>query len=78
MKVFLAGATRVLGMRLVPLLVATGHDVTGMTRSPAKAERLAELGATRAADVHRVDVDRAAARTIDHLLASTGTYTIVD
>jgi nucleoside-diphosphate-sugar epimerase len=45
MRVFLAGATGVLGVRLVPLLVAAGHQVTGMTRSPAKAGRLADLGA---------------------------------
>lgn len=32
-------------MRLVPLLVAAGHVVAGMTRSPAKAGLLAELGA---------------------------------
>ena len=36
MKVFIAGATGALGRRLVPLLVAEGHDVTGMTRTPEK------------------------------------------
>jgi uncharacterized protein YbjT (DUF2867 family) len=46
MRIFLAGATGVLGIRLVPLLTAAGHDVTGMTRSPTKADLLAELGAT--------------------------------
>ena len=46
MKIFLAGATGVLGVRLVPLLVDAGHDVVGMTRSPAKADTLTELGAT--------------------------------
>lgn len=34
-----------IGIRLVPLLVAAGHEVAGMTRSEAKAERLRELGA---------------------------------
>ncbi|HEY2719780.1 MAG TPA: NAD-dependent epimerase/dehydratase family protein, partial [Solirubrobacteraceae bacterium] len=33
MKVFLAGATGVIGRRLVPLLLAEGHEVIGMTRS---------------------------------------------
>ncbi len=42
---FLAGATGVLGVRLVPLLVAAGHDVAGMTRTPAKAGTLRDLGA---------------------------------
>ena len=38
MKVFVAGATGALGKQLVPQLVAAGHDVVGMTRSPAKAD----------------------------------------
>jgi uncharacterized protein YbjT (DUF2867 family) len=44
-RVFVAGATGVIGTRLVPLLVAAGHDVAGMTRSPEKVERLRALGA---------------------------------
>jgi uncharacterized protein YbjT (DUF2867 family) len=44
-RIFLAGATGVIGIRLVPLLVAAGHHVTGMTRTPAKAEPLRRLGA---------------------------------
>ena len=45
-KVFVAGATGVIGMRLVPLLVRDGHDVAGMTRSAAKVDALRALGAT--------------------------------
>lgn len=45
MKIFLAGATGVLGRRLVPLLVGRGHEVTGMTRRPAKRALLEQLGA---------------------------------
>ena len=45
MRIFIAGATGALGGRLVPKLVAEGHQVTGMTRSPAKAEMLRALGA---------------------------------
>lgn len=45
MRVFLAGATGVIGVRLVPLLVGAGHDVAGMTRSPEKAELVRGLGA---------------------------------
>jgi nucleoside-diphosphate-sugar epimerase len=44
-RVFLAGASGVIGRRLVPLLVDAGHEVAGMTRSPDKAELLRELGA---------------------------------
>jgi nucleoside-diphosphate-sugar epimerase len=46
MKVLVAGATGALGSQLVPRLVAAGHDVTGMTRSPARAAAVRRLGAT--------------------------------
>lgn len=45
MKVFLAGATGVLGVRVTPLLVAAGHHVSGLTRSAAKVGALTQLGA---------------------------------
>jgi nucleoside-diphosphate-sugar epimerase len=45
MRVFVAGATGVLGRRIVPLLVANGHEVVGMTRSPEKADGLRAAGA---------------------------------
>lgn len=45
MRVFLAGATGAIGRPLVRMLVADGHEVTGMTRSPAKAEGLRAAGA---------------------------------
>ena len=45
MRVFLAGASGVIGVRLIPLLVRDGHEVAGMTRSPGKAAALRELGA---------------------------------
>ena len=45
MKVFVAGATGVLGRRAVRELVAAGHDVTGVARSPAKGAALEKLGA---------------------------------
>ncbi|MCZ7535444.1 MAG: NAD(P)H-binding protein [Acidimicrobiia bacterium] len=44
-NVFVAGATGVLGRRVVSLLVAAGHDVRGVARSPAKAALLRSLGA---------------------------------
>ncbi len=46
MKIFIAGGTGVLGVRLIPLLVDAGHEVVGTTRTPAKADLLAQLGAT--------------------------------
>jgi nucleoside-diphosphate-sugar epimerase len=44
-RIFVAGASGVIGARLVPLLVRAGHQVAGMTRSPDKAEALRTLGA---------------------------------
>src|SRR5436190_407706 len=46
MKVFVAGATGVLGRSLVPQLVARGHEVTGMTRSASKQDLVRSLGAS--------------------------------
>ncbi|HVM53188.1 MAG TPA: NAD-dependent epimerase/dehydratase family protein [Acidimicrobiales bacterium] len=46
MKVFVAGATGVLGRRAVRDLVAAGHAVTGIARSEEKAALLRSLGAT--------------------------------
>jgi 2-alkyl-3-oxoalkanoate reductase len=45
MRVFLAGATGAIGRPLVPMLIAAGHEVTGMTRSAANAQRLRTAGA---------------------------------
>jgi nucleoside-diphosphate-sugar epimerase len=47
-RVFVAGATGAIGRPLVRDLVAAGHEVTGTTRSPAKAEALRAAGATPA------------------------------
>jgi nucleoside-diphosphate-sugar epimerase len=44
-RVFLAGASGAIGRQLVPQLVAAGHEVAGMTRSPGKVEMLRQLGA---------------------------------
>lgn len=45
MRVFLAGASGVIGQQLIPRLVRAGHVVGGMTRSPSKTEALRQLGA---------------------------------
>jgi nucleoside-diphosphate-sugar epimerase len=44
-KIFVAGATGVLGRALVPQLVARGHEVVGMTRSASKQDLVRSLGA---------------------------------
>jgi nucleoside-diphosphate-sugar epimerase len=45
MKIFVTGATGVVGRRAVRELVAAGHDVTGLARSDEKAALLDTLGA---------------------------------
>jgi len=45
MRVFVAGGTGVLGRRLVPQLVARGHQVTATTTSSAKLGLVERLGA---------------------------------
>jgi uncharacterized protein YbjT (DUF2867 family) len=44
-RVFLAGASGVIGRRLIPRLVEAGYVVGGMTRSADKTEMITELGA---------------------------------
>ena len=60
MKVLVAGATGALGTQLVPRLVDAGHDVTGMSRSEAKRERIEALGAD-AVIADALDADEVAA-----------------
>jgi nucleoside-diphosphate-sugar epimerase len=52
MRVFVAGATGVIGKQLVPRLVAAGHEVQGMTRSESKQAMLRELGAVPVSRTH--------------------------
>lgn len=70
MKIFVAGATGVLGRRVIPALVAAGHDVTGVARGAAKAEQLRAQGAAPVA----VDLfDAAAVAT-----ATAGTDAVIN
>ncbi len=45
MRMFVAGGTGVIGRRLVPRLVARGHQVTATTTDPTKLGLLQQLGA---------------------------------
>jgi nucleoside-diphosphate-sugar epimerase len=45
MRIFLAGATGALAKHLLPMLIADGHEVVAMTRTPAKADALRAAGA---------------------------------
>ena len=55
MRVFVAGATGAVGSRLLPLLVAAGHSVVGLTRSPAKAEAIAAPAAKRRSAMRSIE-----------------------
>ena len=44
MRVLVAGATGAIGQRLLPLLLAAGHAVSGTTRSTDKAQALSAMG----------------------------------
>ena len=48
MRVFVTGGTGVLGQRVVPLLVQSGHDAMVLARTPAKAAEAMRAGAAAA------------------------------
>ena len=48
MNVFIAGGSGAIGVPLIRALIAAGHQVTALTRSAAKADRLRAIGATPA------------------------------
>lgn len=46
MRVFVAGATGVLGKATIPRLLAAGHEVVGLARTPEKLLEVVRMGAT--------------------------------
>ena len=65
MRIFITGATGVLGKRVVPALVALGHDVTGVARRPAAMAQLQSQGA-RAVGVDLFDSRKVRDAIEDH------------
>ncbi|MET9435097.1 NAD-dependent epimerase/dehydratase family protein [Streptomyces sp. NPDC006551] len=63
MRVLVAGATGAIGRRLLPLLLAAGHQVTGLSRSADGLDRIRESGAraVRADALDAVGLRRAVA-----------------
>jgi nucleoside-diphosphate-sugar epimerase len=76
MRVLVAGATGVIGSRLVPLLNAVGHDVMAMARSRERVGALAGIGADFVvadaldADAVRRAVRRAAPDAVVNMLTA--------
>jgi len=65
MRIFLAGATGVIGQRLAALLRDAKHEVTGVTRTPAKAAMLRALDITPiVVDVFETDALTLAVATV--------------
>ncbi|MEH1835495.1 MAG: NAD(P)-dependent oxidoreductase [Nostoc sp.] len=82
MKIFVAGATGVIGRPLIAQLLAKGHDVVGLTRSSENAQTIAEQGVEPAiADVFDADAVKAAINSvqpevvIEQLTSLPKTYT---
>ena len=76
MRVFVAGASGAIGRPLVAKLIAAGHEVTGTTRSEARAAEVRAAGADASlvdafdADALRTAVERASPEVIVHELTS--------
>jgi nucleoside-diphosphate-sugar epimerase len=82
MKIFVAGGTGAIGRPLIAELLAKGHALTALTRSPEKARALVEQGIEPAlADVFDSDAVKAVVSrarpevVIEQLTALPGTYT---
>jgi len=82
MKIFVAGGTGAIGRPLIAELLAKGHALVALTRSPEKAQALVEHGIEPAiADVFDTDAVKAVVRraqpevVIEQLTALPRTYT---
>ncbi len=65
MRIFLTGATGVIGRRVVPLLLSGDHEVTAVARTAPKRAALERVGA-KAVTVDLFDVAQMHAATADH------------
>ncbi len=72
MKIFVAGATGVIGKPLISRLIAEGHEVAGLTQSAAGATRLREQGA-EAIIANALD-----AQALDDAIRSTSPEIVID
>ncbi len=66
MKIFMTGATGVIGRRAVPRLIEQGHEVTGVVRTREKAKTLENIGAkTVTVDLFDRDAVRETVKNFD-------------
>ena len=72
MRVHVTGGSGFLGGRVVPLLVAAGHEVTALARSKAAADKLTDLGASP------VDGDLDDAASIDDAFRRCGAEALMN
>jgi nucleoside-diphosphate-sugar epimerase len=69
MRIFITGATGWVGSAVVKDLIAAGHEVAGLARSPVGAERLTAAGAqVVSGSIEDIDVLRTAARAADAVI----------
>lgn len=72
MRVHVTGGSGFLGGHVIPLLAASGHEVTALARSPAAATRVAQLGATP------VDGDLDEPASLDAAFGASGAEALVN
>ena len=69
MRIFITGATGWVGSAVVKDLIAAGHEVAGLARTPASTEKLAATGAQVVrGSIEDIDVLRTAARAADAVI----------
>jgi nucleoside-diphosphate-sugar epimerase len=69
MRAFVTGASGWIGSAVIPELLAQGHEVLGLARSDAAAERVAASGAeVLRGDIQDIDVLRAGAEQADGVI----------